>query len=106
MPAITLVFTLCYVKTDGQTTTNEITDKFFGIYATDPLKAVEYGFSTNKWAERKQDDIISLKNKLKNLVALLGDYYGYEKLTEKTAGESTKMVTFLVESDSQICESI
>ena len=98
---IALVFTLGIVKTSGQATTKEITDKFFGLYATDPIKAVEYGFSTNKWMDRKQDDVANLKSKLKDIVSLLGEYDGYELLSEKTAGQSTKMVTFIVRYDRE-----
>jgi hypothetical protein len=88
-------------KSFGQTTTKEITDKFFTIYSKDPAKAVDYGFSTNKWLDRKQDDVANLKNKLKNLVDLCGDYYGYELLSEKTAGQNIKMVSFIVRYDRE-----
>lgn len=101
---LTLIFltlVISITKSTGQTTMKEITDKFFNLYATDPIKAVEYGFSTNKWFERKQDDVSNVKNKLKNLVDLLGDYYGYELLTEKTAGQSSKMVSFIVRYDRE-----
>ena len=98
---ICLVFTLYSTKTFGQTTTKEITDKFFTIYSKDPAKAVDYGFSTNKWLDRKQDDVTNLKNKLKNLIDLCGDYYGYELLSEKTAGQNIKMVTFIIRYDRE-----
>jgi len=97
----TLTFFICFVKTVAQTTTKEITDKFFSIYATDPSKAVDYGFSTNKWLERKQDDVANLKSKLKNLIDLCGEYYGYELLSEKTAGQNIKLVTFIVRYDRE-----
>ena len=94
---IGLLSLISITKSFGQTiTTKEITDKFFLIYSKDPAKAVDYGFSTNKWLDRKQDDVANLKNKLKNLVDLCGDYYGYELLSEKTAGQNIKMVTFIV----------
>ena len=85
----------------GQTTTKEITDKFFEIYAKEPAKAVDYGFSTNKWMDRKLDAVTDLKNKLKNLIDLCGDYFGYELLSEKTAGQNIKMVTFIVKYDRE-----
>ena len=91
--AFTFLTILCTGAT-GQTTPKEITDKFFALYATDPIKAVEYGFSTNKWSARKPDAITDLENKLKDLVSLLGDYYGYEELTEKSAGETTRWLRF------------
>ena len=98
---LAITFTICYSKTKGQVSTKEITDKFFNIYVTDPSKAVDYAFSTNKWFDRKQDDVASAKDKFKNLVSLLGDYYGYEFLVEKSAGANVKMESFLVRYDRE-----
>jgi hypothetical protein len=98
---IGLAFMLFLSKSFGQTTTKEITDKFFAIYLKDPTKAVDYGFSTNKWLDRKQDEVANLKSKLKNLIDLCGDYYGYELLSEKTAGQNIKMVTYIVRYDRE-----
>lgn len=98
---ISLIFTTCFTKTFGQTKTQEITDKFFSIYSKDPAKAVDYCFSTNKWMDRKLEAITDLKNKLKNLIELCGDYYGYELLSEKTAGQNIKMVTFILKYDRE-----
>ncbi len=90
------IFVLILYKSIGQTTTKEITDKFFSLYSTDPQKAVEYGFSTDKWFDKKQDGVSNLKNKLKDLVELVGEYEGYELLSEKTAGSNIKMITYIV----------
>jgi hypothetical protein len=38
---IVFIVTLCFNTTSGQTNTKEITDKFFGLYATDPIKALD-----------------------------------------------------------------
>ena len=46
---IAFIFTLYFTKSFGQTTTKEMTDEFFATYHKDAAKAVEYGFSTNKW---------------------------------------------------------
>jgi hypothetical protein len=51
--------------------------------------------------ERKQDDLDNVKTKMKSLVAVLGDYYGFEQLSEKTVGEHLKMVTFIVRYDRE-----
>lgn len=96
-----LLFFLGLTNTFCQSSTKEITDKFFSIYAKDPSKAIEYGFSTNKWMDRKLDAVTDLKNKLKNLIDLCGEYYGYEMLSETTAGENIKMVTFIVKYDRE-----
>jgi hypothetical protein len=96
-----LMLSLIITETSAQTTPTEITDKFFSIYSKDPIKAVEYAFATNKWFDKKQDAIVGVKNKIKNLTELVGDYYGYELLTVKTAGPSVKIMTFVVKYDRE-----
>lgn len=96
-----LMLSLIITETTAQTTPTEITDKFFSIYSKDPIKAVEYAFATNKWFDKKQDAIVGVKNKIKNLTELVGDYYGYELLTVKTAGPSVKIMTFVVKYDRE-----
>jgi hypothetical protein len=44
---------------------------------------------------------VGVKNKIKNLTELVGDYYGYELLTVKTAGPSVKIMTFVVKYDRE-----
>ncbi len=99
---LTLLFiSFGLTKSFAQTTTTEITDKFFSLYAKDPIKAVDYAFSTNKWFDRQQDGVANLKNKLKNTIDLCGEYYGYEMLSESTAGPSVKMITYIVKYDRE-----
>lgn len=86
----------------AQTTTEEITDQFFKTYKKAPLEAVDYVFGTNKWmTERNKDGIDNVKNQLSSFLSLVGDYYGYEKITEKRIGESFKLVSYLVKYDRQ-----
>lgn len=86
----------------AQTTTEEITTAFFDTYEKSPLQAVEYVFGTNKWMpERNRDGIEHVKTSLSSLLDLVGDYYGYEKITEKSVGESFKLVSYLVKYDRE-----
>jgi hypothetical protein len=96
-----LLLTLIITESSGQTTANEITDKFFSIYSKDPLKAVDYAFSTNKWFDKQQDAVVGVKNKINNLTELVGDYYGYELLAEKSAGPNVKIITFIARYDRE-----
>ena len=96
-----VLFSSSFSTVKGQVTTKEITDHFFEIYSKDPVKAIDYAFSTNKWFERKQDAIAELKNKFKTLNDVCGDYYGYEEITEKTAGTSLKIISYLVKYDRE-----
>lgn len=98
---LSLFIFLCLSKSAGQTTPKEITDKFFSLFAKDPEKAIEYGFSTNRWMSKKSDAVKDLKTKLNNLIDLCGAYYGYDWLTEKTAGENIKIISFIVRYDRE-----
>jgi hypothetical protein len=90
------LFLYCLSKSFAQSTTKEIEDTFFTIYSKDPGKAVEYAFSTNKYFRNLHDDVAKLSKKLKILIFQCGDYCGYELLTEKTAGQNLKMVTYIL----------
>ena len=96
MTCLILILLFSLTNLFAQASRKEILDNFFSIYSKDPVKAIEYGFSTNKWMDRKQDEITSMKNKLKNLVELLGDYYGYDLLSEKTAGQNITLATYII----------
>jgi hypothetical protein len=87
--------------TTAQNTENDITAEFFRIFQGDPMKAMDYAFSTNKWMERNIDGVENVKSKFKDLLPLIGDYYGYEKITEKAIGKDLKLVSFLVRYDRQ-----
>jgi hypothetical protein len=98
---ITLACMLCLTNSFAQTTIKEITDKFFQLYAKDPSAALDYGFSTNKWVDTKQEDIVNLKKNLKSLVDLCGEYYSYELISEKNAGQHIKLMTYIVHYDRE-----
>jgi len=86
----------------AQTTTEEITDEFFNTYEKSPQKAVDYVFGTNKWmVDRNKDGIENVKTQLSSFLGLVGDYYGYEKITEKSVGESYKLVSYMIKYDRQ-----
>lgn len=87
---------------NAQTTTEEITDEFFKTYTESPLKAIDYIFGTNKWMiERNKDGIENIKTQLTSFLGLVGDYYGYEKITEKSVGASYKLISYMIKYDRQ-----
>lgn len=87
---------------NAQTTTKEITDKFFKSYEESPQQAVDYIFGTNKWmTDETKLGIENVKTQLTNFIGLVGDYYGYEKITEKSVGESYKLISYLIKYDRQ-----
>lgn len=86
----------------AQSNSEEITTEFFNTYEKSPQKAIDYVFSTNKWMmDRNKDGIENVKNQLTNFLGLVGDYYGYEKITEKSIGESYMLVSYMIKYDRQ-----
>jgi len=51
--------------------------------------------------DRSQDAIQNLKSQLGNLQPLVGEYYGFEPITIKSAGKSFVLYSFLVKYDRQ-----
>jgi len=86
---------------NAQTTTEEITDEFFKRYEKSPTKAIDYVFGTNKWMAESKDAAESVTSQLTGFIKLVGDYMGYEKITEKSIGESYKLVSYLIKYDRQ-----
>lgn len=86
----------------AQTSTEEIITEFFKTYEKSPLKAVDYVFGTNKWmVDRNKDGVENVKTQLTSFLGLVGDYYGYEKIIEKSVGESYKLISYMVKYDRQ-----
>ena len=86
----------------AQTKIDEITTEFFKTYEKSPQEAVDYVFGTNKWMmDRNKDGIENVKTQLTSFLGLVGDYYGYEKITEKSVGESYKLESFMMKYDRQ-----
>ena len=97
-----IVIVLSTNKLKAQTTTEEITKEFFSTFERSPLKAVDYVFGTNSWmVERNKDGIENVKTQLTSFLGLVGDYYGYEKITEKSIGKSYKLVSYMLKYDRQ-----
>jgi hypothetical protein len=86
----------------AQSTTDEMTKEFFSIYGESPQNAVDYIFNTNKWmAEKNMEGIENLKGQLNILLGQVGGYCGHEKITEKSLGESFKLISYMIKYDRQ-----
>lgn len=97
---IILTFFLA-IQVRAQTNDKEIIKEFFEVFENDPIQALEYAFSTNPWMARNVDGVESVKNKFADLLPLIGDYYGWETITEKKIGENYKLVSYMVRYDRQ-----
>jgi hypothetical protein len=78
-------------------------DSFFNVYKTKGVdKAFDGIFSTNPWMiQRSKDEIDNVKVQLKSIIQIVGEYYGYEKITQKSIGESFQLFSYLVKYDRQ-----
>lgn len=95
---------LCFILAGNlfaQNTTKEIEDTFFEKYRKDALKAIDYAFGTNKFIEVKDESIVNLKVKLKDLIDQCGNYNTYEALAEVSLGQCLKSASFLVKYERQ-----
>jgi hypothetical protein len=85
----------------AQITNEDITPSFFKEFAKDPINANIHVFAQNKWIADKKSTIETNKIKLKDLLDQLGEFDGYELITEKRAGESYILKSFLVKYERQ-----
>jgi len=87
----------------SQSTPKEYADKFFNDYAEQSASiALDNLYSTNEWMTRKTDAITNLKNQLEGLDQdFVGDYYGYELITQKNLTSSYSLLSYLVKFDRQ-----
>ena len=85
----------------GQNSTDELTSNFFKIYESNTDDAFDFIFGTNKWMGENKDGTEKVKFQLREYANLMGEYIGFEKLTEKSLGESLKVSVYLVKYDRQ-----
>lgn len=95
--SLTLLTTITY----GQNSTEDLTTEFFKKYEKNTDEAFDYIFGTNKWMGDNKDGTEKVKFQLREYAKLMGKYIGFEKLTEKSLGESLKVSVYLVKYDRQ-----
>lgn len=101
---LSLVFTALFTLTalQAQSTIEEITTDFFEIYQSSPLKAIDFIYKSNEWMIKVEEETKQeIKDKFLGMIELLGDYYSYEKLSEKSIGENFKQLSFMLKYDRQ-----
>ena len=79
----------------------DISKKFFELYATKPMDAIDQLFADVKKNKQVNDDITAIKKNLKVTIDQDGQYYGYEPLTEKGVGNTIKLLSYIVKYDKQ-----
>lgn len=99
---ILISWLLLSTQSFGQLAEDEvITSKFFETFKTDPGKAYNDLFADNKWMKDKKTDLETNRIKLVDFFSGLGQYYGYEPITEKSAGESYVLKSYLIKYERQ-----
>lgn len=86
----------------SQSSPQELIDTFFETYEKDPGKAIKELYATNKWTERKKDDIDKVIGTVKGFTeSYMGKYYGYEIITKKKFSESLELYSYMIKYDRQ-----
>ncbi len=83
------------------TTPEEFSKKFFEIYSTKPMDAIDFIFSGENITKDLKDDIIAIKKNLAVTINIDGAYNGYELITEKNVGGSLKLMSYMAKYDKQ-----
>lgn len=85
----------------AQSSIDDFVTNFFNKYSHNTDEAIDYLFSSNIWLGGKTDEIHKIKFQLNETKGLLGEYYGFEKLSEKSLGQSQKKIVYSVNYDRQ-----
>ncbi len=80
---------------------DQIIEAFFKTFKQNPTKAYEELFSGNKWMVEKRGDLETVKIKMQEMLKDVGEYFGYEQITEKSAGENFVLKCYLLKYDRQ-----
>ena len=82
-------------------TPSDISKKFFELYATKPMDAIDLLFADVKKDKQINDDITAIKKNLKVTIDQDGIYNGYEPITEKGVGNNLKLLSYMLKYDKQ-----
>lgn len=92
--ALSILIMLSSTNLKAQTTIDEFIDTYFAVYEKSPEKA--FDFLTNDINVRAgQESTEKMKKQILFAASQSGVYYGYEKLMEKSIGNSLKLISFL-----------
>jgi hypothetical protein len=98
--AVLLLVSVQKVNAQEQTPV-DISKKFFELYATKPMDAIDQLFGDVKKNKQVNDDITAIKKNLKVTIDQDGEYNGYELITEKGIGTTLKLLSYMVKYDKQ-----
>ncbi|MFS4416618.1 hypothetical protein [Maribacter sp. 2307ULW6-5] len=91
---------LCLTNLRGQSTTDELTARFFEAYTESHTEGINYLFNTNpKLMEGKKSQFDEMVTTVEAISSNLGAYRGHEKIGESSIGDQKKYVSFLLKYD-------
>lgn len=86
----------------AQNTVDELVNDFFKIYEQEsPTHAMQYAFNTNEYFSGNNSGVNTLLDQLVGTLQVIGDYCGYEKLTERSLGSKLKYKSYMIYYDRQ-----
>ncbi len=100
-----LIYCLAGLMSAGyaqENTYKALPDSFFTVMSTKGTDAaIDYIFRTNKYLRLKLANNLKIKNELKNVVKLLGQYYETEFIKSETLAPSYVKLFYLAKYDRQ-----
>lgn len=86
--------------TFAQEKPENITENFFKLFQEKGSdEAFDYIFGTNKWLNKQLQE--NNKTKVKEILPMMGQYYGYELIEKKIVSDSYVVMIFMVKYDRQ-----
>ena len=103
-----LFFVVSFSNLNAQKDPEAMIKDFFDNYEyKGPSIAIDELYATNPWTSRIQDAIENVKTQFERFNKdLVGEYYGYEKLTTKKLGESYVLYSYFIKFDRQFLRLI
>ncbi len=97
------IILLAAMQLQAQDSPEKMAEAFFKDYEENgAATAVDNLYATNPWTSRIQDAIKNVKSQLEMYnIELVGEYYGYEKLTTKSIGDSYVLYSYFLKFDRQ-----
>lgn len=85
----------------SQTDPEKMVVEFFNTYEKSPNEALAVLFEDNPWLTQNPGAIDQVKVQLQGTLGIIGDYRGYEKISQMERGESLVKLVYFAKYDRQ-----
>ena len=85
----------------SQTDPEKMVVKFFTTYEISPNEALAELFEANPWLTQNPGALDQVKGQLQSALGIIGDYRGYEKISQMGRGESLVKLVYFAKYDRQ-----